>query len=482
MPAVSYGTPLNRHKPDKISRFELCWLAEAVRLHELDRGLAAYPDLPLLEVDANGAQQQDWVLQRSRFVARYLGLASIIQSWRRHAGVLMAVLIVLAMVSGVVAALGFFGAEQRQVNVLWTLLGLIGVNFIALCLWLLSGRLSGGGVGKLWFWALARWPAATVDAAPVDVAQAGKALAFVLGRRGLGRWGLSVVSHSAWLLALLCSFITMLLALSLRSYSFVIETTILPPEFFAGFIHGFGWLPAQLGFAVPDADMIVAALAGSGGEQSEQSRRAWASWLSGGLIIYGILPRLLVWSFSVLRLAHLHARLDLDLSRPGYAELLHPFAVSGVPGVVDAAPPRPVTQRVALPHRVKSRRTCLAALELGTDIVWPPCRANKDGLEIITEPVDSREQRRALLARLKQDPPARLLMACDLRQSPDRGTLALLIEASRHAGMLGVWLVHSHDSESRLAVWRESLGNIGLPDACILLTTQGAMDWLHKHE
>jgi hypothetical protein len=479
---VNYGTVLNNQKPEKIAHFSLCWMAEAVRLHELDRGVVANLDLPLLEKGASRAQQQDWVLRRNQQIAQYLGMEAIIRSWAQHAGLLLVLLIVLAMSSGIVAALGFFGAEQRQVNVLWTLLGLIGVNFAALCLWLFSGRLSGGVVGRLWFWVLARWPSASADEVPADAAHVGKALAFLLGRGGLGRWGLSVVSHSAWLLALLCSFLAMLLALSLRSYSFVIETTILPPDFFNSFIQGFGWLPSRLGFAVPDTDMIVAALAGSVGEQSEQLRRAWASWLSGGLIMYGILPRLLVWGFALLRVMHLRAKLDLDLSRPGYAELLIGSAASDAPGVVDAAPSRPAMQRVFTPHRVKSRRACLLALEIGKDIVWPPRRVNIEGTEIVGEPIETREQRRALLARLKLDPPARVLVACDMRQSPDRGTLALLVEVSQFAGLLGVWLLHTDDSESRLEVWRESLGHIGLTGASVVLTTQGAMDWLHKNE
>ena len=50
--------------------------------------------------------------------------------------------------------MGFFGAEDRAVNVIWTLLGLIGMPVRALLFWivtpLLGGRIGAGALGGFW--------------------------------------------------------------------------------------------------------------------------------------------------------------------------------------------------------------------------------------------------------------------------------------------------------------------------------------------
>src|SRR5690606_40190750 len=56
------------------------------------------------------------------------------------------------------------------------------------------------------------------------------------------RWWLSSITHAFWTAALAGSLTGLLLALSLRSYAFVWETTILPASVFAAVVQLLGWL------------------------------------------------------------------------------------------------------------------------------------------------------------------------------------------------------------------------------------------------
>jgi hypothetical protein len=83
-------------------------------------------------------------------------------TWRRCATWMLSLLCVVAILSGCSAAMGFFGAEDRAVNVIWTLLGLIGMPVLALLFWivtpLLGGRIGAGAFGGFWLWLMTHAP------------------------------------------------------------------------------------------------------------------------------------------------------------------------------------------------------------------------------------------------------------------------------------------------------------------------------------
>jgi hypothetical protein len=466
------------------SRFEALWLAETIRLQELEshsvlHAVSASDQLPATLQDADLEQ---WLLDRAQGHAHAQGLRERIQAWTHSARLLLFILLFLAVISGVGAALGFFGSDVRSVNVIWTLIGLIGVHFLTLLLWLFGGRLSGGLLGRLWFWGIAHWPRGRAQRDFGIEGKLAKALARLMQRNGLGQWTLSSITHSAWLLALLASLGTMLLALSLRSYSFVLETTILSEGVFTDFVVGFGYLPSLLGFAIPDSSMIASALSGDALAQPELARRAWASWLSGGLIVYAILPRFLVWAVSLLRFFLLRARLHLDLDEPGFAEYARSQASSR--GIVDAASaPAPALQ-IATQHQLQGQGSALLGLEIGQPLQWPPQGLAPSSVgHLFTEVVESREQRAAALLTLSARPPRALLVACDARLSPDRGSLHYLVELSNCASELRIWLpqVKGQDASARLALWQQSLVGIGLAAAAIMTEDAEALAWVAKN-
>jgi len=405
------------------------------------------------------------------------GMTALIEAWNNRARLVLVVLSLLAFVSGLGLAFAVLGDGSRPVNVVWALGGLLGVHVFSLLLWVaglfLWGRASGGAFGRLWMWLSGRL---APSAAGVHVAHA---LLNLHGRGGLTRWWLGAVTHGLWLLMLCGALIGLLIALAARGYGFVWETTILSSVVFEGFVALLGWLPALLGFAVPDAELVRA----SGAEvaSGEAARLVWSSWLIGCVVVYGVLIRFLLWMMCLGIFLNGRARLRLDLSLPEYARLLARLTPdSERMGVTDAAPRRIATARIGL-HGTSGHGAVLVGIELREDVTWPP--PLPEGVRM-GGVLDSREQRKHVIAALSSEPPARLLIACDPRLSPDRGSLALIAELAELAGACRVWLRGgesgggSSADPSRVGYWVESLREIGMAREHVIESEASALAWL----
>lgn len=466
---------MNRSPSIRFSAFESRWLAEALRLRGASAGAVEDAAAVRAARQVVGDVEQR-ILARARQLGEREGLTQAIAAWRPRARLLLLALALVAVISGFGVALAVLGDGSRPVNVVWALGGLLGVHLLSLLLWFLGlwlgGRDAGGALGQGWLWLSTRLLPGQVHA------QVAAALAALLGRAGLTRWWLGAVTHGVWLLALAGALAGLLVTLAARRYGFVWETTILPAEVFVRFIHGAGWLPAQFGFALPDAAAVR--LAGAGGIGGEAARVAWSSWLIGCVVVYGIAPRLLLWLACLGLYLFGRRRLRLDLSLPGYAALVARLApASERIGVTDAAPAALRRAHVEAAHAVGGHAAVLLGLELRSDLQWPPelpAGARDGGV------IDSREQRRSMLAQLAAAPPARLLIACDPRLSPDRGSLEFIAELSRHAGECRVWLMRpaAGGDPARREHWRESLRDIGLEAGAVIEDTERALTWLER--
>ncbi|MES2819051.1 MAG: DUF2868 domain-containing protein, partial [Pseudomonadota bacterium] len=170
----------------------------------------------------------------------------------------------------------------------------------------------------------------------------------------------------------------------------------------------------------------------------------------------GLLPRLVLLLLCLWRWRRGTARLQLDSGLPDY-ELLRERLQPGSErlGISDAAPAQLPTT-AADDAALEGAGAVLLGLEL--DRPWPPTLAAGIADAGV---IDSREQRRRLLEQLSRCPPARLVIACDPRRSPDRGTLALLAELARSSASTRIWLLppppgEGLDSE-RLGDWHAAL-------------------------
>lgn len=436
------------------------WLTETIRLREEHAG-------PLDDVEANrlarsaGGDLPSRIQRRALWLAERDGLSAALKHWLQGARLALLVLAVLAVVSGAGLAFAALGDGQTPVNVFWALGSLLGLNLILLLSWALGLVFAGehgATLGRLWLWLSEKL------ARDAKAAQLAPALLLLLQRQKLNRWALGVLVNGLWLLAMLSALVTLLMLMATRRYGFVWETTILSGDTFVVMTQSLGALPALLGFSVPTVEMIRAS--GDAALNIESARQAWAAWLVGVLLVYGVLPRLLLALFCLWRWKSGQAALRLDLNLPGYAQLRERLMpTSERLGISDAAPEhlhRVETAASDLP----SDGALLVAIELDEQRPWPPQlpkSVNNAGI------LDSRESRNKLLEQLSRFPPARLAIACDPRRSPDRGSLALIAELARNASATRVWLLQAPPGEAldaeRLGDWHVALQQLELPFA-----------------
>ena len=128
-------------------------------------------------------------------------------------------------------------------------------------------------------------------------------------------WADSLIGHALWRLVFSGAILGLSYLRMIREYNFRLETTILPSEFFAGFVAFFGWLPKLIGFQIPEPDIVISLPVG------ETSRRAWSVWLLCGVVFYGFIPRVVLAIDSVRRLNRSRRGLTLDLELPYYVKL-----------------------------------------------------------------------------------------------------------------------------------------------------------------
>ena len=433
-----------------LTPLQTLWLTETVRLREEHAGALEDQEANRLARSAGG-DLPTRIQNRALWLAERDGLTAALTRWLQGARLALILLAAVAIISGAGLAFAALGNGLVPVNVFWAL----GLLF--------AGE-HGASLGRLWLWLSEKL------ARDAKAAQLAPALLLLLQRRKLNRWAVGVLVNSLWLLALLSALVILLTLLATRRYGFVWETTILRADTFVAVTQTLGALPALLGFNVPTVEMIRAS--GDAALNIESARQAWAAWLVGVLLVYGILPRLILALLCLWRWKRGRAALSLDLNLPGYSQLRERLMPSSERlGVNDAAPEQlhHVTGGVS---ELESNGALLVAIELDDQRPWPPkLPASVKDAGIL----DSRESRNKLLEQLTRFPPARLAIACDPRRSPDRGSLALIAELARSATATRVWLLqapagHALDAE-RLGDWHTALQQLEIPFAdCAPLT------------
>ncbi len=434
------------------------WLTETVRLREEHAG-------PLEDLEANrlaraaGGDLPSRIRRRALWLAERDGLTAALKHWLQGARLALVLLMIFAVLSG--AGLAFAALGQTPVNVFWALGSLLGLNLILLLSWLLGLIFAGehgATLGRLWLWLSEKM------ARDAKAAQLAPALLLMLQRKKLNRWALGTLVNGLWLLAMLSALILLLTLMATRRYGFVWETTILSADTFIHVTHALGYLPSLLGFNVPTVEMIRAS--GDGALDIESARQAWATWLVGVLVVYGVLPRLLLTLLCFWRWNSGKAALRLDLNLPGYAQLRERLMPTSERLGVNDPEPAQLHRVESSVGELSSEGALLVAVELDEQRPWPPALPkNVSNAGIL----DSRESRHKLLEQLSRFPPARLAIACDPRRSPDRGSLALIAELARNAGETRVWLLQAPPGEAldgeRLGDWHIALQQLELPFA-----------------
>jgi hypothetical protein len=450
-------------------RFLLRWRAEALRLRE--------PLLPDVEAEINACASEGDAESRLLAWAKIAGgraeWVAALSSWRQRGLLLLALFTALAFVGGFATALSVLGDGSRSVNILWAVGALLGLHLIMLMLWCVGMVLSSDGavLGRLMLWLTTRLEKGYS-------ASLTQAWVLLSNRAGVTQWWFGLLSHLVWLAALGGAVVGLLLAFALRSYVFVWETTILTPEIFGEVVRILSLLPASLGVLVPDP----ASIADVRGVQVDDARRGWAGWLTAIVVIYGLLPRLLMAAVSVFVVMRSLQDVRLQLSDPFWTTLLARLSPGSEAGKVTDPAPEPDGAGRVLPFTgPASGLPVLIRFELpdNLDGLAEHNLLNAQRPEIRAFNVNSRAERQHLHSALMEQPAVRMLVVCDSRQTPDRGTLAWLVSAGNRAAGLRVWLLASAaSSQERMDSWRAGLTDIGGQDLLMTGSLAEALNWL----
>ena len=406
-------------------------------------------------------------LRRAWLLGERRGLAQALGSMR--VAVLLAVLALALAVAlvGLDMARAAFG-DGRVINAAMALAALLGMNLLALLVWLALLLLPGAGSGA-WLGQLVLKAAEFLSklvskaAEKLGLRPSGNAARVslllhaghtTLQRLGLWPYLLGAISHGIWALAFLLALLELWSGFAFRSYTISLETTILSSDTFTAFVQFIGWLPAKLGFPVPDAAAVQQALAHlpaaapSGAALPDAAlpvavlagnQDIWAKWLMGCVLIYGLLPRALL---AVICFCCFWRKLpraaQVDNADPHARQVFARFDLLTRSQVVDA---EHATETSPAAARAQTTGTpALIGFELPPAAPWPPALPHQPPLRCMR--VDgSSAQRQTALNALAALPPAALLLACCASASPDRGSARFLREAARHAPRAAVWLL-----------------------------------------
>ncbi|KQW54115.1 DUF2868 domain-containing protein [Variovorax sp. Root411] len=400
------------------------------------------------------------IIERALRLGERIGLQSEFARARQWAPWVLLALVALIVVAGLGLAGNVVGGGERHINVIVALVSLLGLHALTLLLWLVGlwmpfASFSTASLGWIWLSLTARAAGGRRGQAPLLV----RAATGLLSRARLLPWAFGLVSHGIWSLSFAVVLAAMLFALAFRSYTLSWETTILEPAFFVRAVQALGWAPAQLGFPVPDAAAVLAAAPGAA---NAGGQRTWALWLTGCIVVYGLLPRVVLVLLSAFVWKRRRKALQPDWSEPYYRKLVARFEAMAPAAIVDADPGR---TRGALPTGLPASELhdalFVVGFELPPDMPWPPA-ALPAGMATQAQRIDgSAPARRTLLDQLAHVHPRTVLLVCHAASSPDRGTERFLRELLAHCGECRIWLADAPHAGATQR-WLDWLRDTGL--------------------
>lgn len=456
--------------------FTQAWLCEAIHLKESQWG--PQDDSKARRLAQNESSPIAKIIRRAKELSQSSGLANSITKLYSAGWLALLIIFSLAIIAGASTAFAALGNGAQPVNIVWTLLSLLGLNFLSLIIWcvmLLSPTASGGRLAQLWPWLtrkLARGP---------DIGLALQAWWSVWHQARATRWFLSAGTHLIWMVLLLAASAATLFALSTRQYDFVWETTVLSSDVFVKWIGLLAVIPQWLGFPVPDPELVRASGSVST-NGAEVARGLWSGWLLGCLIIYGVLPRFVLSLMSTLIVFNRRAGVKPDLASPYYLAVLNrmlSYRNHSEDTLPDASAFKSGAKQSPYTSDTFNTEHILIAIEPDPKDIWPP-----EGMGTIVTcigPIDSRESRQQVLAKMTQTRPKNLVLVCDARHSPDRGTLRLITDLSECANRTLMWLRHSHASQAHTEAWLSQLRNHSTLELKIRDDAASVMQWLERH-
>lgn len=346
---------------------------------------------------------------------------------------------------------GFSGTyllmDSQGLNFFLILAGVLGTNTLMLAVWLVSVFLR-GGMGRF-FSSPATW---FRGKDPVN--QAVFRIYADEWKSPSVRWAAGAVSHSLWLWTLGGMLVSVLLLLLVRQYTFNWESTLLTDAASVRAVGALAWLPAKLGFPVPDAQAVMEGRLNG----NIADARAWSGLLVGSIVCYGMLPRLAAWAVCKILLKSNSSTLDLE--KPYYQAIIRRWQTKVVDKDTHRETVSAVSPKIILNDAPKW------AVMLETEWHEGNWFAGRLAQEWTDKGVAANRSQIAALEEELQRKPAQLLIGVRADTVPDRGVLRQIVRLSEAAqGGAVVQLLaersFSDDLSEKLDHWRDALTECG---------------------
>lgn len=401
------------------------WLTETIHLIEKESGRFADQDINR-QVRATQTSLTNRIVMRATLLAQQTGLLSAQKVLLNAVKLSLVLLLLLSVFLG--ATLAFGALSQNPVNLYWALFSLLGVHFVTLIIWLLSmflfANLGGSILVYCWLWLAKKL------SQKKTVQQLIPAFNELFGSHI--RWLIGLVLNLFWTVILSSALLVLLALFSTQHYSFEWKTTLLSSDAIIDLTHYLGLIPAKLGFAIPQDDVIRLS---DQALNSGEIRSSWAVWLLGVFVVYGLSIRFICmiicgfnWWFSC-------RRIKLDVNQADYqllANQLQPLLVK----VEDADQRQDYNHwHTQVSFIEEGQGAYLVAVDIPED--WHP----PDSV-IFLGFLNTREQRQKILDRLQLTPANKLLIAIDTDRSPDRGILNFLNQLMNKSQQNRVWFIN----------------------------------------
>ncbi|MXS85825.1 DUF2868 domain-containing protein [Nitrosomonas sp. HPC101] len=364
------------------------------------------------------------------------------------------VVLLLAAILGGLAAINATG-DSSTLNIYWLLVVLLGFNFFSMLLWgagitLGIQGLSSGVAAQLASWLPFQLKKREKDSIGTLAARAWWETC-LFGK--VGKWRISMLTHQFWLVYLFAGMGTLILLMLAKQYDFVWGTTLLPenslPELTRILAAPMQWI----GLVAPDSQQIAASRIGAG-VQDASIRNAWAEFLVGVLVVYGMLPRLVLMLLAFFMLKLSEYRYKLDLYLPYYVTLRQSLIANEfVASVIDQDPG--ITKEQPVPIAREGRRhlpekALVIGIELDNHVIWPEgmvCQGNVTDQETFVRTVEMIKKSRHSL-----------LIGVAAHRLPDRGVQRIIKKlAALVSGEIWLILLQNNAAipitESRKQAW-----------------------------
>lgn len=311
----------------KLNDFEKRWLTQAVAEAEITNSNLLEIGFET-EVDYESDKLEELVVEQGIKIAEKEGFIKILDTWMTRTRTLGLFSIVLIFMIGFVSAFNFHeSSNTREINALLSILIILTPNIVMMLLWFFGFLIQARrpiGIAHFWEWLISHIPGAHK--------QLVGSFLKLHDQGNLTRWWLGCITHRFWTFITLGVLGGLASALAFRGYEFVWESTWLTDETFIIIINTLGIIPSYLGFTVPENPVYILSsyaneLKSSGVAEIDnytnlENRRAWTFWLLGCIFVYGLVPRIFLWSLCSAKYKYSRNKIKLELGNNEYKHFI----------------------------------------------------------------------------------------------------------------------------------------------------------------